>query len=118
MPCQCHERKIIRLSTGPHYAAEVCADCGRWFRWVPRPGAPARRPAAHGNLLARYGRGYCEMCLRSVDQLGPRGGLVAHHVRQYARGGGPQRENVWILCTSCHLAVHWLRERAMPADEG
>lgn len=35
--CQSEHRQIQRTPDGPHYAKEVCAGCGKYFRWIPNP---------------------------------------------------------------------------------
>jgi hypothetical protein len=95
-----------------HYGRVDCGTCGRLLRWLPKPdGEPSKykRQAAHRNLVADYGRGFCELCLRKVGELPPRQTLEAQHVIEYQDEGSNKRENIWILCTACHKLVHWMR---------
>jgi hypothetical protein len=59
--------------------------------------------------VAKYGRGFCELCGREEERLGRNEWLEGHHVVEYARGGSAERENVWILCVTCSRLVHWVR---------
>jgi hypothetical protein len=34
--------KIVLAGKPPHIAQEVCANCGRWYRWLPKTEALAR----------------------------------------------------------------------------
>lgn len=35
--CQHHRLDVVETPEGPHYAKEVCADCGRFIKWLPKP---------------------------------------------------------------------------------
>lgn len=106
----------INLSTVPgpfpggHHAKLFCVDCDRFIKWLPKPETEAsRRPAAHRELVKKYSRGFCEMCLRQEADLPKPQTLEAHHVDEFAEGGDELRENIWILCTSCHRLVNHQR---------
>lgn len=119
--CGATRRRVVKLEDGPHYAAETCWVCNRWKRWLPKPSPPhpltrsplhpRNRPAAHRNLVKKYSRGFCELCLTPERQLRQRNWLEAHHVLEYAAGGVDSRENVWIVCRSCHRLICWVRSR-------
>ena len=113
MTCpRCHSPNLVQTPTpkGPHHAREECGDCGRFVRWVPKPESERiRRPAAHRDLVRKYGRGFCELCLIREGRLPAGQTLVGHHVIEYQDGGEPKRENVWILCTKCEKLVHLMR---------
>lgn len=101
---------VTMLTDGPHYAKETCPNCNRFVRFVPKPDADkAKRPAAHRDLVRKFGRGFCEMCLRRENELPGPQTLHGHHVEEFADGGEPKRENVWILCTACHAYVNHVR---------
>src|SRR4051812_42434580 len=86
-----------------HHASAKCATCGKFKRWLPKPDADKKkRPAAHRDLVKKYSRGHCELCLRTEDELPSREQLEAHHVDEFCEGGDPGRENIWIVCTYCH----------------
>jgi len=109
-PCpQCNKRLGLRIlePSGPHAGRYVCI-CGHFRGWVARP-ASRNRPAAHRDLVAKHGNGRCQLCDRHVDDLPPGQVLEAHHVNEYARGGPPTAENVWIICTACHRLIEWVR---------
>ena len=38
--CGCEANKIERTPNGPHYAKLVCAVCGTFLNWMPRPVYP------------------------------------------------------------------------------
>ena len=100
---------------GPHYAAERCLNCGRHLRWIPKPDSEkARRPAAHRELVRKFGRGFCELCLLAENDLPGGQTLEGHHVVPFAAGGTDEQHNVQILCTGCHRFIHWRRTYATP----
>ena len=102
----------------PHWGRFVCRNCHRHLDWFSKPDADkVKRPAAHKDLVAKFGRGFCEMCLRKPVDLGQNETLEAQHVLEYADGGEPTRENIWIICTACHKMVHWLRPYHGPSVE-
>lgn len=35
--CEHGNTRIEQLANGPHYAREVCTDCDRVLRWLPKP---------------------------------------------------------------------------------
>ena len=100
----------IRLepNASPHYAREICASCGTYIRFVGKPDEKReRRSAGHIGLVKRYGRGYCEMCLRPAGDVVR--SLTGHHVVPHKMGGSSNRDNVWIVCGACHAAIHHVR---------
>ena len=97
---------------GVHYARVRCVSCSRFLRFLPKPDSDPtkyKRPAEHRDLVGKFSEGFCEMCLRSQDDLPKRQTLVAHHVREYRNGGSSKRENIWVICTACHQMIHWVR---------
>lgn len=97
----------------PHHGKLVCVGCGKWRRWVAKPETDAtkyRRPAVHKDLVHRFSRGFCELCLLRESELRDGVVLEAHHVVEYHDDGDASRENVWILCTKCHRLVTWMRK--------
>lgn len=94
----------------PHYGKALCGNCNAFLRWVPKPDRDKRkREAAHTELVKKYSRGYCELCLILASDLPVNETLEAHHVEEYQDGGASDRENVWIVCTACHKLIHWRR---------
>lgn len=103
---------VVVMTKGVHYAKLVCRECGGHAGWQPKPDSDPtkyRRPKQHTNLVRKYSRGFCEMCLTKEAEL-PRGQTMeAQHVVEFQDGGEPSRENIWIVCTGCHRLIHWLR---------
>ena len=113
-PCpQCGGAVRIELTPHlTHHARFRCSRCNCHVEWMPKPrpeGAPRRRGASSKELVVRYGQGYCEMCLRKVEELPIKEVLIGHHVIPWSKGGSDARENVWIVCTSCHGLIHHQR---------
>ena len=101
-------------ASGPHYAELRCVECGIHNGFLPKPDADKiRRPAGHRELVQKYGRGFCEMCLTKDSDLTKNETLTGHHVVEFADGGSSERENIWIICTACHAMLHWLRTYRM-----
>ena len=96
--------------TSPHYAKRVCADCGAYLQFEPKPTTTdkPKRANSQKSLLNKYSQGYCELCLCDLAQA--TGGAAAHHVVEHQEGGSAERENIWILCAGCHRLVHWARK--------
>jgi 5-methylcytosine-specific restriction endonuclease McrA len=93
-----------------HHASVRCAECNSFMRWLTKPdGDKVKRPAKHRNLVTKYSKGFCEMCLRNEGDLPTGQVLEAQHVQEYANGGSEDRENIWIVCTGCHKFIHWIR---------
>lgn len=104
-----HSRGGLALPNANH-AEFKCMDraCGH-FLWLPQPeNAKRTRRKSHRELVERYGSGFCQMCRIEESSLMPPGSqLVAHHVIEVdAENGGDERENIWILCPSCHSLIH------------
>jgi hypothetical protein len=41
--CEHTNTRIEQLASGPHHAKEICSDCERVLRWLPKPENVARR---------------------------------------------------------------------------
>jgi hypothetical protein len=93
---------------GGHHARVDCRRCGTFVRWLPKPGNERSRRGS-AELRDRYSKGYCEVCRRGVEEIPLPGVLEPHHVIEVQEGGGDERENVWIVCTSCHRLIHHQR---------
>ena len=122
MTCpRCASPNLVQTPTPdlPHHAREDCKNCGRFVRWVSKPESErVRRPSAHRDLVAKFGRGFCEMCGVREEHLPPGQVLEAQHVEEFQEGGEPTRENVWIVCTKCHKLIHWARHWTVSQPEG
>lgn len=106
------QQQVSICASGPHYAAVRCSECNFHLGFLPKPDndkSKYRRQSSHRELAAKFGKGYCEMCLRIEPDLPKGQSLDGHHVIEYQDGGTNERENVWVLCTACHKLVHWTR---------
>jgi hypothetical protein len=56
--CEHQNTRIEQLASGPHFAKEVCCDCDRVLRWLPKP-VTVERCRLNGLRLVRLG-----MCRR------------------------------------------------------
>lgn len=115
-PCAgCHEKvhavESMEPCPPPHGGVWRCPECHQHMGFVAKAKVEGdtKREAAHRELVAKYGRGFCELCLLTTEELGATKYLVGHHVKQYADAGTSERENVWIVCNSCHSLIHWAR---------
>jgi len=105
-----HEFEL--MTNGHHYARITCCDCGRFAGWMPKPEhdpTKYRRPSSQRDLVSKFSKGFCELCGLPESLLLKGQSLEAQHVIEYQDGGEPTRENIWILCTSCHRLVHHQR---------
>lgn len=108
--CHCQRVTVEPTPGGPHHAKELCADCRRFLRWVPKPGAERiRRPAGHRDLVEKFSRGFCQFCRRTEGVLPPGQTLEGHHIVELQDGGSSERDNILVLCTACHKLLHWMR---------
>lgn len=117
--------------TGPHVICEgkaghfrgwACGSCRLHFGWVPKPDTEKmKRPNAHKNLVKRFGKGFCELCLIREEKLPDGQVLEGDHIEQYRdEWKGSAREitdsDVLIVCTRCHKLVTWLRHWCVSKD--
>lgn len=116
--CQCGEMVVALPVAGTETIKDgelvrgarlECPMCSFFMGWNRLPKNERKRSASHRDLVAKYGRGFCEMCLVPSEELGAGNYLVGHHVKEHSDGGTSDRENVWILCNACHSLVHWTR---------
>lgn len=122
--CLGMEMRLRVRDSGPHYADLICNTCGKHNGFKSKPDADrSKRPKAHTDLVAKFGRGFCELCLRPKCELRKCDVLEAQHVEEYQGGGDSSRENIWIVCTACHKLIHWMRtyhghNKITPDSEG
>lgn len=105
--------QIEIMQGGVHHGKIRCRQCSNFLGWLPKPDSDKtkyKRPAQHRGLVEAYSQGFCEMCLREKDRLSYGQTLEAHHVKEFQDGGSNERSNLWILCTSCHRLVNWVRK--------
>lgn len=108
--CSHEDTREILTPEMQHHGKEVCNGCGKFLRWIPKPdNEKVRRPAKHRDLVKKYSKGFCELCLKSEVELPNGQGLEAQHVIEFQDGGTEGRENIWIVCTACHKLIHWMR---------
>lgn len=100
------------MTTGKHYAKLTCA-CGTFIRWMPKPN-PDRvtRPAKHRDLVQKFSEGICQICHMEEKYLFRGESLEAHHIKEFIDGGESTRENILIVCTTCHEGIHRRRKQA------
>lgn len=106
-------------TTGVHYANGWCRKCNNHF-FPPKPDSDPtkyKRPKPHTDLVTKFSRGFCELCLRKQAQLPKGQTLEAQHVIEFSDGGEPNRENIWIVCTACHRHIHWTRTYHGPREQ-
>ena len=102
---------VFSLRTDKHYADERCPSCNFFMGFVQKPDQDkSRRPAAHRDLVKKFGGGFCEFCSLTKDELPPGDTLEGHHIEEYTDGGEPTAENVLTICTHCHLLLHFQRD--------
>jgi len=53
--CNHNNRTDILTPELPHYGKEVCADCGKFFRWIPNPATPSASKEAE-SAVAKLGK--------------------------------------------------------------
>ena len=88
-----------------HHGKLACA-CG-WWKWMPKPRPKGERRPSSLSLGKKYGRGFCENCLREFPG---NTGLHGHHIIEVRNGGSDGRDNIRCLCRPCHTITHSLRK--------
>lgn len=96
------------LSSGVHYGQIVCPQCGKHLGFVKKPENIEKR-AKNKHTAESLKITFCQLCLRPLKRLGTRGVLEVHHVIEIKDGGIDTRENIWVVCTSCHKLIHHQR---------
>ncbi len=113
------EQEVRVRESGKHYADAICCDCGKHAGFPPKPDSDPtkyKRPSAHKDLVRKYSKGFCEMCLCKANDLPKGQTLEAQHVQEFQDGGSERRENIWIICTGCHRLIHWVRTYRLAPD--
>ncbi len=117
MPCpKCGADSPFRLRPElQHYGEIRCAVHGH--AWIAKPSEQKtlRRKVNPElfDLVPDQMRDFCWTCLRSrelLKSLRPALVLQAHHIIEAQHGGADLRDNIQILCTECHSAIHRTRE--------
>lgn len=92
-----------------HGYALACPHCHQFIGWggKAKPIKDATKRIRSSNWTdKRLGIDYCQCCMRNARHLGNLETLEIHHVIPVADGGTDSPENLWVLCTACHKAVH------------
>lgn len=109
--CQYDEAKtphaIYIQEKGPHYAKVICRVCGHWH-WMKKPKNEGKRPP-NKYTPADLGINYCQICLRSRNDLIKTETLEVHHIIEVGKDGEDVPENCWVVCTPCHRIIHYNR---------
>ncbi len=86
--CEHCNSRVEQLANGPHYAKEICTDCGRILRWIPKP-ATLERQQFNALRLAR---------LAMSDQLSNWERNFIHSVSQRKKVSPKQQQIIDRLC--------------------
>lgn len=103
--CFCVNPVIISSEgTGAHWKKLICGECGKFFKWLPKPKNFTVRPSSTTGLPAGD---FCEICLQ------PKGvaSLQVHHIMEVCDGGTNSLDNLQTVCHSCHELIHWRRRQ-------
>ena len=112
MSCSCNAGVTKALTPDlPHYAKETCSTCGAFVRWQSKPApenfSPKRKNKGLLKLFPNIDR--CSLCLRSREELPGRTTLEVHHVEEVKDGGTDSPDNLWVVCSRCHMMIHQRR---------
>jgi hypothetical protein len=91
--------------------------CKKWIggHWIDPPGLDPRKPNAkrskpHLGLVKKFSEGFCEICLVTEVELHKIGQhLEAHHIIPFEFTADSRRENIQIVCRSCHSLINHQR---------
>jgi len=110
---KCPDATLVTVLTPQmsHYGRLICSNCYRHVDWAKKPEneGKKRRASKHRDLVAKYSKGYCQLCMRKIEELPPKCVLTAHHVERYCENGSAEPDNIWIVCTDCHSLIEWAR---------
>jgi len=90
----------------PHTMDGLCApSCNRFIKFISNPHTERKRK----NKRIRKDIEYCEICLRSSDELPS--GLHEHHIWGFSNNPALDldADNRMVLCRTCHTIVHNIR---------
>ena len=107
-PCSgCGKNNYVEVITPelPHYGKLICAGCGMFIKWLPKPDNTSRRSSTKWNIDLSE----CKICGRRREHLGARETIGPHHLKPIEEGGLDEEKNLLALCTACHRLVHWAR---------
>lgn len=98
----------------------VCPKCDRFLAWAKKPENEKRNRRESQKLAKVFesaGVHYCQICLRTKDELPPHVVLTVHHVVEVQDEGPDDPANTWRLCTICHEFVHLMRRNRSNPQE-
>ena len=108
--CGCgSSEKIETPRQDMHYSDIRCRSCGFHFGFGTDPEKKPKSRKGQADLVKKYSKGFCEICLRTKQDLPLPEVLEAHHIIEVARGGDDEAENIQICCTPCHRWIHHQR---------
>jgi len=85
---------------GPHRTL-YCGNCDAYIKNLPKEHpVKTRRPPGHRKMVAKYGNGYCELCLVLEEKIPNGETLEGHHIVEFQDGGEDTKENTMIVCTA------------------
>jgi len=102
--CTSTTAETVIMSTGKHYAKEVCTECGDFVKWVKKPYNEGRRTKGSKYSPSKLGVSCCELCRREKSMLANNQTLEVHHKDHDPENDVPK--NLMVLCTFCHKQVH------------
>ena len=97
-----HYVNIEYQKEGKHYASIRIRDTGKFVAWIPKPESKKRKASGKSLIKEKDLNPICEMCL-CLDNL------EVHHVKEVKEGGTDDKDNLRVLCNSCHTLTHTLR---------
>lgn len=109
--CNSLEKRYRPRPDTPHAGDITCCGCGFVMGWLKKPKNKSRRPAHSLNLAAKYGIDTCWLCQRHKSKLPSGQTIEGHHIKDHAKGGTDDPENIVGLCSYCHELVSLIRRR-------
>jgi len=95
----------------PHHGEIRCPIHGHDWVSKPKDAKVSRRRARFSlrKFIPESLNSFCEICLRDeilLKSLSPPLLLEVHHVVEHQRGGEDIEENLRLVCSECHSAIH------------
>lgn len=111
-PCKhCGDMQYRILFKGGQ-ATAYCNKCSRYVKNLAKVHIGERydMEALLRRKSEQIGGTYCQMCLRTPEQMDRNCWIEPHHVIEISAGGRDSVENVELLCEHCHNVVHSIRK--------
>ena len=85
-----------------------CKHCNS-TNWYPleRKTESNKRDNTDKNLIKKFGKDYCEICLVPKDVYPNH--FEMHHIIEVQNGGESTADNLLCVCISCHKLIHHQR---------